>query len=62
MTLRIACVNIADRTVMQLPEMGVKTKFREAAITRLLEIPDLLQIPSEWDAFVRSRLPSDALW
>jgi integrase len=61
-TLRIACVNLSERTVMQLPEMGVKTKFKKAAITRLLEIPDLLEAVNEWDAFVRSRLPPDALW
>ncbi len=61
-TLRLACVDIAERTVMQLPEMGVKTKFRKAAITRLLEIPDLLEVVGYWDALVRDRLPGDALW
>ncbi len=61
-TLRVACVKLSERTVMLLPEMGAKTKFKKAAITRLLEIPDPLEVVNERDAFVRLRLLPDALW
>jgi integrase len=61
-TLPISCVDLANRTVMQFPTLGVKTKNKKAAITRLLEIPDLLEIVSEWDAYVRERLPATSPW
>ncbi len=61
-TLTMDCVNIAERTVKQLPTMGVKTKNRKAAITALLPIPDLLQAVGEWDAYLRAHLPPTAYW
>ena len=61
-TLPISCVNLHDRTVMQYPTMGVNTKNKKSAITRLLEIPDLLEVVSEWDEYVRKRLPPATPW
>lgn len=62
LTLGLHCVDIASRTVRQLPSMGVRTKNRKAGVTHLLEIPDLLQVVEEWDAFVRARLDAPAPW
>ena len=42
--------------------MGVRTKKNKAAVTRLLEIPDLLSVVEGWDGFVRSQLPPSANW
>ncbi|HEY4689650.1 MAG TPA: site-specific integrase [Anaerolineae bacterium] len=61
-TLTLECVNIAGRTIKQYPTLGVRTKNRKAAVTRLLEIPDLLDVVAEWDAFVREQLPATAPW
>lgn len=54
-------VDIPNRTVQQLPEHGVRTKNRKAAITYLLNIPDLLAVVQAWDDRVR-QLPDDSLW
>jgi integrase len=61
-TLTLDCVDIAARTVRQDPTLGVHTKNKKAAITRLLEIPDLLAVVAEWDALVRSELPGTTCW
>ncbi len=61
-TMPIKCLEVAERTVMQYPSMGVKTKNRKAAITHLLNIPDLLEVIESWDDFVSAELPSSALW
>jgi len=61
-TLPIDCVDVDQLMVMQLPEKGVKTKNSKAAITYLLNIPDLLQIVKEWDAEIRDVLPGSAFW
>lgn len=61
-TLKVNCLDVAGRRVMQWPERGVKTKNRKAATTFLLEIADLLAVVVEWDSFVRARLPETALW
>jgi hypothetical protein len=53
-------VNLADRTVTQYPTMGVKTKNRKSAVTRLLEIADLLGVIEELDLFIRATLPDTA--
>jgi len=60
-SLPIACVNLAAGEIGQLPELGVRTKGRKAAITYLLPIPELLDRVRSWDQRVRS-LPSSALW
>ena len=62
LTLPIECVDISARTVMQYPTLGVKTKNNKAAVTRLLEVSDLLAVVQAWDAFVRSQLPLSANW
>ncbi len=61
-TLPIECVNLADGTVLQYPSLGVETKFRKGATTRLLEISKLINIVAEWGAFLRERLPPSSLW
>jgi len=48
--------------VKQWPKLGVKTKFNKHATTYLLDIPDLLTVPRDWDNEVRSVLPSNGLW
>lgn len=60
-SLPISCVDIGERQVRQLPEYGVRTKNRKAAITYLLEIPELLAVVNTWDRRVRA-LPDSALW
>lgn len=61
-TLPIECVDIAARKISQLPTMGVRTKNRKAAETTLLDIPDLLEVVTDWDHYVRSKLPQTAPW
>jgi len=61
-TLRIGCVDIQRRRVEQLPEKGVITKNRIAAITFLLPIDDLLEVVRDWDGLVRSQLGEEGLW
>jgi site-specific recombinase XerD len=61
-SLPISCVDIARRTIRQLPEAGVHTKNSKAAETYLLEIPDLLAVVEAWDHRVRDTLPPSALW
>jgi site-specific recombinase XerD len=60
-SLPISCVDLANQAVHQLPERGVRTKNRKAAITYLLQIPELLQVVQSWHARI-SHLPPDALW
>jgi site-specific recombinase XerD len=61
-SLPISCVDLPNRTIYQLPERGVHTKNHKAAITYLLEIPELLNVVEAWDRRVRAELPSSALW
>lgn len=61
-TLTIERVSIDERTVEQYPTLGVKTKNRKSGKTSLLCIPDILMAASEWDSFVRARLPVTAPW
>ena len=60
-TLPISCVDIAKREIRQLPECGVRTKNRKAAVTYLLEIPELLAVVDRWDRLVRVH-PPESLW
>lgn len=60
-TLPAACVDIARRRVMQLPEMGVQTKNHKAEITYLLPIHDLLAVVEKWDAKIKA-LPGEYNW
>jgi len=61
-SLPIACVDLDRREIRQLPEQGVRTKGRKAALTYLLELSDLLAVVARWDRRVRSALPPSALW
>jgi hypothetical protein len=61
-TLPIKAVDLDQRTIMQLPTLGVRTKNGKSATTYLLDIPDLLAVMAKWDAFIRTRLPSTAMW
>jgi site-specific recombinase XerD len=59
-SMPVECVNIADREIMQVPLMGVRTKNDKAARTYLLDIPDLLEVVAAWDA--RARFAGNKLW
>lgn len=61
-SLPISCVHLEDRALHQFPLMGVRTKNRKAAITFLLDIPDLFAVVERWDKRVRTDLPPNALW
>lgn len=61
-SLSLACVDLPNRRILQLPEMGVHTKNSKAAITYLLNIPELLQVVRDWDAELRAVLPDTAYW
>ena len=62
MTLPFECVDLKRLRILQLPQKGVHTKNSKAAITSLLNIPDLLAVVSEWDNQVRPLLPVGAFW
>jgi site-specific recombinase XerD len=62
LTLPISCVDLTKHKISQLPSKGVMTKFHKAAITSLLNIPDLLEIVKEWDGIVRKNIPEDGYW
>ncbi len=55
-------VDLTSREVRQWPELGVRTKNAKKATTHLLEIPPLLDVAYEWDAFVRPRVPATTAW
>lgn len=61
-SLPIECVSIEKKKVYQLPESGVRTKFRKAIVSNLLRVPELLSIVAEWDELVRSQLSGNDLW
>ena len=61
-SLPICTVDVAARSVQQYPWLGVHTKFSKDATTFLLEIPDLLNMVTEWDRLVRNELHPNALW
>lgn len=62
LSMPIRSVDLEQWRVLQLPEYGVKTKNSKAAITFLLNIPDLREIVSEWDKEIRKALPITANW
>lgn len=53
-TLPTECVDLERRRIEQLPEKGVRTKNSKAAITYLLNIPDLLSIIAGWHEYITS--------
>ena len=60
-SIPISCVDLANGRITQDPRQGVRTKGSKAAITYLLQIPELHKIITDWDRRVRSFSPS-ALW
>lgn len=61
-SLPIHCVDLSANSIKQLPEAGVKTKNRKAAITYLLPIPEIRMVVERWDQRVRRELSPEALW
>ncbi len=61
-SLPIECVDIEHMRIFQLPEKGVLTKNRKAAITTLLDIPELLAVTRAWDKRVREKLDGNLCW
>jgi len=60
-SIPISCVDLPNRRISQLPESGVRTKNRKAALTYLLEIPELLAVVERWNSRIQC-LPQGALW
>jgi len=60
-SLPAACVNLDAREIHQLPDRGVRTKNNKAAITYLLEIPELMEVLVQWNERLK-QLPPDGLW
>lgn len=58
----LQCVNLKECSIKQWPELGVHTKNGKSATTFLLEIPELLEVVSEWDSYARTKLPPTAAW
>ena len=61
-SLPIRCINLQELTVQQFPSEGVKTKNGKHATTYLLNIPQLLTVVCQWDAYVRQHLSESAMW
>lgn len=61
-TLPIRAVDQEKLTVLQWPELGVKTKNGNKATTFLFNIPDLLEPIKKWDDTVRFALPETSPW
>jgi site-specific recombinase XerD len=62
-SIPIACVDLDRKAIYQLPERGVRTKNRKAAITYLLHIPELLEVIKRWEALLSTfHLPPSTLW
>ena len=61
-TLPISAIDLSRRTINQWPTLGVETKNDKSATTYLLDIPDLLAVVEKWDTFIRSQMPSTAMW
>ncbi len=61
-SLPIKAVDLDRREIKQWPTLGVRTKFRKHATTYLLPIPELMAVVKSWDAYVRTQLPTDAMW
>lgn len=61
-SLPLQAVDIANRSVLQYPSLGVRTKNSKHAKTFLYEIPELLEVVKQWDDEVRSILPPNGFW
>lgn len=62
-SLPLQCVDLPNMRILQIPSMGPRTKNNKAAITYLLNIPDLLDVVRRWDDRLHDRgYAPDALW
>ncbi len=61
-SLPIKAIDLTHQEIKQWPSLGVRTKFRKHATTYLLDIPPLFEVVRNWDNFIRSELPEDAMW
>jgi len=61
-SLPVSCVDLERGMVEQNPAKGVLTKFRKAAVTSFLPIPELMEAVREWDVIVRENAPADRRW
>jgi hypothetical protein len=55
-------VDLKRGIVLQLPDIGVRTKLDKEADTTLLGVPELEDVIRAWDDKVRSLLPAHGLW
>lgn len=62
LSLPVSCVDLEKMIVIQDPSKGVLTKFRKAAITTFLPIPELLEVVKRWDLIVRKDAPAGRRW
>lgn len=61
-SLPIKAVDIENRTILQYPSLGVRTKNGKYAKTFLWNIPELIPTIKKWDELVRSTLPDNGFW
>jgi site-specific recombinase XerD len=61
-SLPISAVNIAERSIKQWPEWGVKTKNGKKQTTYMLEIPELIRVIEQWDNIVKKESGKDGYW
>lgn len=61
-SLPVSCVDLEKGTIEQNPAKGVLTKFRKAAVTSFLPIPELMEAIREWDVIVRDGAPATRRW
>lgn len=55
------CVDLANNRLLQIPSLGIRTKNKKAAVTYLLNIPELRAIVQRWECRV-AHMAEDALW
>jgi site-specific recombinase XerD len=60
-TLPISCVHLDRREIRQDPALGVRTKNRKAALTYLMDIPDLFAVVEKWHRRLADLAP-ECLW
>jgi len=61
-SLPIKAVDIVLSEIQQDPALGVRTKFKKAAVTFLYSIPELHDVILAWDCKIRSVLSPDSPW
>lgn len=61
-TLRIGCVDLDNRRILQWPSLHVRTKNSKSATTYLLNIAEFLDPCIEWDNLVRGQLGEEQPW